>query len=283
MRPPVSVLVSARDVRHRFYPTMRTIHRMWMMPALCAAGFAMTPLPAQEKDAEPFKDPEVNEAPIIQVRVEFVEMSHKKLTELLFLDDEQTSDATAMRNTVAELVKSGEANVLETMMASARDSQKASSESTNEYIYPTEYEPAEIPTEVDLPDKQGGVTADDIKALSMMATPATPTAFETRDLGSTMEIWPTRVSEKKISLIFAPEIVWHTGNTVWTERKDGLGNVSKIEMPQFYKLSFNTALTFVDGQYNLVAVLSPKDQNGITDFTRKVMVFVRCDIKTVPE
>jgi hypothetical protein len=30
-----------------------------------------------------------------------------------------------------------------------------------------------------------------------------------------------------------------------------------------------------------MAVLSPKDQNGITDFTRKVMVFVRCDIKNV--
>lgn len=253
------------------------------MPALCAAGFGMVPMLAQEKEVDPFNQFDPNTAPIIQVRVEFVEMNHKKLTELLFLDEEESSDASALRNTVAELVKSGEASVLETIMASAADCQRATSESILEYIYPTEYEPPEIPTEVDQPDKEGGVTADDIKALSIMATPATPTAFETRDLGSALEIDVNLLSDKKIFLRFMPEIVWHTGNTVWTERKDGLGNVSRIEMPQFYKLSFNTALTCIDGQYNLVAVLSPKDQNGITDFSRKVMVFVRCDIKTVRE
>lgn len=253
------------------------------MPALCAAVFGMAALLAEENEVDPFNDPEAKEIPMIQVRVEFVEMSHAKLTELLFLDEQESNDATALRNTVAELVKSGEASILETMMVSAPHGQRATSESILEYIYPTEYEPPEIPTEVDLPDKEGGLTPEDIKALSLMATPATPTSFETANLGSTLEIDASVVSMKQIFLRFSPEIVWHTGNTVWTERKDGIGNVSKIEMPEFYKLSVNMALNCIDGQYNLVSVLSPKDQDGVTDFTRKVMVFVRCDIKKVQE
>ena len=62
------------------------------------------------------------------------------------------------------------------------------------------------------------------------------------------------------------------------ETKDALGNVSKIEMPEFYKLSVSTSITCIDEQYNLVAVLSPKDQDGVTDFSRKVIAFVRADI-----
>jgi hypothetical protein len=40
-------------------------------------------------------------------------MSHDKLTELLFLDESETSDASALRETVAKLVKGGEATILE--------------------------------------------------------------------------------------------------------------------------------------------------------------------------
>jgi hypothetical protein len=253
-----------------------------MLPALCAAGCGIAALLAEDKGLNPFDHPEIGEIRMIQVRVEFVEMSHHKLTELLFLDESETSDASALRETVAKLVKGGEATILETMMITTPSGKSAITESVREFIYPTEYEPPEIPTEVDLPDKKGGLTPEDIKMLWMMATPATPTAFETRELGSTLEVEATLADPgKQIDLKLTPEIVWHTGNIVWAERKDGLGNVSKIEMPAFYRLSIDTAVTCVDGQYCLIAALSPKDQNGVTDFTRKVMVFVRCDIKNV--
>jgi hypothetical protein len=261
---------------------MKTTMKAWILPALCAAGCGIAALLAEDKELNPFDHPEIGEVRMIQVRVEFVEMSHDKLTELLFLEEPDSSDATALRETVAKLVKGGEATILETMMITAPSGKKANTQSVREFIYPTEYEPPEIPTEIDLPDKNGGLTSDDIKALWMMATPATPTAFETRNLGSTLEVEATLAAVgKQIDLQLYPEIVWHTGNIVWAERKDGLGNVSKIEMPAFYRISISTEVTCVDGQYCLMAVLSPKDQNGITDFTRKVMVFVRCDIKNV--
>jgi hypothetical protein len=261
---------------------MKTTIRTWMMPALWAAGCGIAALLAEDKELNPFDHPELGEVRMIQVRVEFVEMSHAKLTELLFHEEPETSDATALRETVAKLVKGGEATILETMMITASGGKSAKTESVREFIYPTEYEPPEIPTEVDLPDKKGGLTPDDIKALWMMATPATPTAFETRHLGSTLEVEATlAAAHKQIDLTLCPEIVWHTGNIIWAERKDGLGNVSRIEMPAFYTISIRTAVTCVDGQYCLMAALSPKDQNGVTDFTRKVMVFVRCDIVNV--
>lgn len=232
---------------------------------------------------DPF-DPHQNEPFFVQVQVEFVELSHKKMTELLFLSKPESSDATGLRKQLSEMVKSDEAKVLETMMVVARSGEKAVSEGIKEFIYPTEYEPAEIPNEVDLPEKEGGLSPEDVKLLWMLRTPATPTAFETRNLGSTLEIEPTvGDSGRVIDLRFAPEIVWHTGNTIWNKTTDGAGNESTIEMPLIYKLAVNTAITCIDGQYTLVAALSPKDQTGEMDFTRKVMVFVKCNVMKVRE
>ncbi len=234
-------------------------------------------------EIDPF-DPDLHLPTLVQVQVEFVEMSHKKLTELLFLSDPVSSDATELRTTVSGLVKGGDAKVLETMMVVARSGEKATSEGIREFIYPTEYEPPEIPEKVTIPGQADGLTPEKLKLMWMMRTPATPTAFETRNLGSTFEIAPTLSADNRvIDLQLAPEIVWHTGNTVWVETKDGLGNVSKVEMPEFYKLAVSTAITCIDGQYNLVAALSPKGPKGATDMTRKVMVFVKCDVQLVKD
>ncbi|MCH7226671.1 hypothetical protein [Haloferula sp. A504] len=222
----------------------------------------------------------------VQVQVEFVELDHKDLTKLLFLSALEVADATPLRKTVAEMVKKGEANVLETMMVVARSGEKATSESIREFVYPTEYEPPDIPDEVNVPGEPDGkgVSPEELKWMGMLRTQFTPTAFETRNLGGTLEVEPGLSDDGRIvDLKFSPEIVWHTGNTVWAEDKDAHGNVSKVQMPQMYSLRVNTAITCIDGQYNLVAVLSPKDQDGVTDFTRKVMMFVKCDVVVVKE
>ncbi|MDA0767343.1 MAG: hypothetical protein O3A92_11030 [Verrucomicrobia bacterium] len=52
-------------------------------------------------------------------------------------------------------------------------------------------------------------------------------------------------------------------------------------MPDIYVLRFQTSVICVAGQYLMAAVLSPKDAKGETDRTRKVMVFVKCDVLTV--
>lgn len=230
---------------------------------------------------DPF-DPDLERPKNIRIQVEYVELGHEKLTELLFLDDPPSADATPLRKQVQELVTKGEAKVIETMICAARSGEKALVESVNEFIYPTEYEPWELPNEVDLPDKPGGLSPDDVKALERLVTPATPTSFETRNIGSTLEVEPTLGSDGAIiDLRFTPDMTWHTGETIWVERKDHLGNVCKIQMPKIYTMRVTTALTCREGQHVLAAVLSPKDDNGNTDPTRKVMAFVKCDVIVV--
>ena len=82
---------------------------------------------------------------------------------------------------------------------------------------------------------------------------------------------------KIIDLRFVPEIVYHVGNQVWAEWKGEHGN-SPVQMPTFYTLRINTAVTLADGHFMLAAALSPKNKEGIPDFTRKLMVFVKADV-----
>ena len=113
------------------------------------------------------------------------------------------------------------------------------------------------------------------------ATGPTPTSFETRNLGSTLEIEPTVGADGKIiDLRFSPNIVYHVGNETWAEWKGQYGDAS-IRMPTMYSLRLTTALTLLAGQPLLVAALSPKGEDGFPDFKRKLLIFIRCDVLTL--
>jgi hypothetical protein len=229
---------------------------------------------------DPF-DEDVNAPRMIRVQVEYVELSHETLTDLLFLADPPSADATPLRKQVQELVKKGEAKVMETMICNARSGEKALAESINEFIYPTEYQPPTLPGTFGASDGDDGLSLDEVQTLEKLFS-FSPTSFETRNLGTTLEIEPTSgADDKVIDLRLAPDMVWHTGETVWVERKDSSGNTSKIQMPKIYSMRTTTALTCKEGQYVFAATLSPKDGEGTTDPSRKVMVFVKCDILVV--
>ena len=258
--------------------------RFWIVMGLVVAGYGIFGLaqnpqpvpPAFEKSATTQDDPDapipsdlhVCERRMVRAQVEFIELSHEALTKLLFLDAPQRADATPLRKQLQETVAKHDAKVLDTQIIVARSGGKATSESLHEFIYPTEYEPPGLPC--------GGPGTPEKSSSSM------PTAFETRHLGSTIEIEPTFGSDENIiDLRVTTELVWHTGDTVWGEGKDALGMPFRISMPDIYTMRLNTAISCINGQYTLVGTVSPKDAKGDTDLTRKVMVFVKCDILTV--
>lgn len=246
-----------------------------LLPFAALAAALTLPLAAQEQDK-----PETPK--LIRVQVEYVDLPLATVSNLLFEDDSAQSDATELRKKVQELVKKGEGKIMETLVATGRSGEKQSAESVQEMIYPTEYEPAEVPLEVDVPDKTGGLTPEDILALDMMVTPATPTSFETRNVGSSLEIEPSLSEDNKtIDLKLGQELVWFTGNETWGEHKSRSGNVSKIETPVFYSVRVTTSLTLIDGKPALAAVVSPKDDKGKVDFSRKLMVFVKAKVQEV--
>jgi len=117
----------------------------------------------------------------IRIQVEFIEVTHEMFSDLTLGKKTSANDAE-LRKTLGELVKKGEAKIVETMMCVARSGQKATTESIREFIYPTEYEPAETPNKV-VTEKDGEKTEAPAPDL---AHGPTPTAFETRNLGSTL-------------------------------------------------------------------------------------------------
>ncbi|MCX6875869.1 MAG: hypothetical protein NTW21_18970 [Verrucomicrobia bacterium] len=210
-------------------------------------------------------DPHASSPKLVQVQAEYIELSHESLTKL-FLAKPASADATKLREQLQDMVAKNDAKVLETQILVVKTGQKATAESIHETIYPTEY-------------------ADSMFNKRLKDPPPTicdPTAFETRNVGNTLEIEPTLDNDNKtIDLRFNPELIWSTGDTVWHEGKDSLGNSVKKSVPNFYVIRLNTAIICIKGQYMLASVQSPKDAKGEVDMTRKVMIFVKCDVLSV--
>jgi len=251
---------------------------MKSIPTLAMAAWTFASLPLLAQTATPEFDPldQVNNLPkMIRVQVEFIEVAHEDLTALM--DSEAAKSDTTLRMKVGELVKAKKATIYETLMAVARPGQKATTESIEEYIYPTEYEPPELPNEIHTTEDGEKVKSDG----KDYATGPTPTAFETRNLGSTLEIEPNiGADDKIIDLRFSPEMVFHVRNETWAEWKGKHGD-APIQMPVMYSMRTSTAITLLDGTYCFVAALSPKSAEGFPDFDKKLMVFVRADVVTV--
>ena len=163
----------------------------------------------------------------------------------------------------------------------AKSGQKATIEIIREFIYPTEYEPPELPNSV------GGGTSFATTGTGLLSgssggsfpvTPATPTAFQTRNTGVTLEIEPTIAeNDLVIDLRFVPEIVEfegfiNYGSPIQSSASDILGNPvtititeNRIEMPVFSSRRVNTQLTIYDGYTVAVGGLMREDVQNVED------------------
>ena len=166
----------------------------------------------------------------------------------------------------------------------ARSGQKATIEIIREFIYPTEYEPPEIPQQFGNNGNNGGGINGGGGIVGggggggFPVTPSTPTAFETRNTGVTLEIEPTiGDNDFVIDLRFVPEIVEfegfvNYGSPIQTTSTDALGNPvtnvlteNRIEMPVFSTRRVNTALTIYDGYTVAVGGLMREDVQKVED------------------
>lgn len=159
----------------------------------------------------------------------------------------------------------------------ARSGEKALIEIIREFIYPTEYEPPELPNSIGSSFSDNGLGIGG-GASSFPVTPATPTSFETRNTGITLEIEPTiGGNDFVIDLRFAPEIVEfegfvNYGSPIQSPATDFLGNPTtvtitenRIEMPVFSTRRVTTALTIYDGYTVAVGGLMREDVQTVED------------------
>lgn len=134
----------------------------------------------------------------------------------------------------------------------ARSGERSKVEVIREFIYPTEYEPPELPNESGT-NPEGSV---------FPVTPAHPTAFETRNVGVTLEVEPTIGPNKQfIELSLQPELVEFEGLVNYGSAIQGLSlnpitgqltfhdiNSNRILMPIFKSIRLqNSTLNIQNG------------------------------------
>ncbi len=152
-----------------------------------------------------------------------------------------------------------------------RSGQASSLTAIREFIYPTEYEPPELPNSV---GSGGGSTP---------VTPATPTAFDKKDVGIHLEVLPVADANKQyIDLTVNP--IFSTfdgfvnyGSPINSTTTDVLGNPqtvvvteNAILMPVFSKQSVSTNVHVADGSTIVIGGLM---KEAIQDVEDKVPVF----------
>lgn len=128
-----------------------------------------------------------------------------------------------------------------------RSGQSATVSSVREFRYATEYEPPEIPNTVGA----GGGSP---------VTPATPTAFEMREVGVKLEVLPVADADKRyIDVTLSPELTEfdgfiNYGSPITATQVNALGQTQQVAvtdnsilMPVFSKQATNTQLTVLDG------------------------------------
>ncbi|SHJ30954.1 general secretion pathway protein D [Rubritalea squalenifaciens DSM 18772] len=148
-----------------------------------------------------------------------------------------------------------------------RPGERARLFSGNQLVYPTEYEPPELPNQV------GGGNG------AFPVTPSTPTAFETVDLGFDFEVEPTVGEDRNyIELRLNPVYTQLDGfidygspiSSIITDPITGLpmsynltGN--NILMPVFSKIRLNTSVTLRDGVTMVVGGLHQSRIDKVED------------------
>lgn len=201
----------------------------------------------------------------LQVISETIEVEASDFSDWLF-EHRMAGDATPLRKEVQKWIGAGRGVVIETCLVSVKSGSRTKTESGNETIYPTEFDPPELPNDLDLSGKS--------KAPN---TVVGGTAFETRNEGVNFEVDPVLGFDGiTVDLNLVTELVKQTSRIRWPVSKEQLP--SSVEMPVFLTQRVTTQVTLVSGRYVLLG--SSRTKKGSTPERKEPMIlhFVRADV-----
>ncbi|MEX2578152.1 MAG: hypothetical protein WD342_03770 [Verrucomicrobiales bacterium] len=206
----------------------------------------------------------------ILILVEFIEVDHLDFSDWM-LENRITGDGTPLRKEVQKWARDDRANILNSVMVTARSGQRAKTESIHEQIYPTEYHPPKIPNDL-----------TQARNAEIPTTAITATAFETRNVGVTLEVDPVLGADNTtIDLNLAPEMVRLDGWSTWPN--DEVDSKWKANLPTFYTMKTTTQVTTRDGRYAFVSTLRPLASSNPERTDAIVLLFVRADVGSMGE
>lgn len=208
----------------------------------------------------------------VSLVTEFIEMNALAANKFILAIDE-ISDVTAQRAKLNVLIEKGEARIVDINTIVTRSGQRAKAGAIEEFIYPTEYDPPEIPQELSGP----------IEAGVDFRTSNGATAFETRHVGTSVEVDPVLAGDGSvIDVNIAPEIVKFVRNL---EHGSVPGATSQ---PLFETIKLTTAATVPTGTTVLLGMHSLETARAAEAATaeeraeitgRRVLVFLTADRK----
>ncbi|MEM1294524.1 MAG: hypothetical protein AAGH89_04105 [Verrucomicrobiota bacterium] len=223
----------------------------------------------------------------LRIQVEWIEMMHANFDELMSSHGERdesgaiSSNDGALRVTLGKMIESGDAVMLETAVILTRSGQRAKTEAIREMIYPTEFKAPGWEQALDEKGEEKGEGEAEVEPNLVALGPPIPSAFETRNIGTTLEVDTVLGADgKTIDLNISPEIVYFTGTAEHVSRRGE--ETIEVAMPLFYSMRLITAATVRVGEFLLLGTTSPPDaDSGETDRSRKVLIFVKADVLVV--
>ncbi|MDF1850462.1 MAG: hypothetical protein P1U85_06480 [Verrucomicrobiales bacterium] len=200
--------------------------------------------------------------PGILIVCEFIEVEMKDFSDWV-LENPIKTDASPLRKAVQSWIQSEGAALVETLVVSAKSGQRAKVEAVEEFIYSTEYDPPNTASV-----KPEGESVELI--------PPNGTAFETRNVGATLEVDPVLGEDGTIDLNLAPEIVIADDPVDWVTK---LGDVEMtVPLPRFHTTKATTQISVHPGDYALIGT----SRLGISKMPEAkdpiILIFVRCDV-----
>jgi len=252
---------------------------MYLAPSICSIALLSIGISnAQDEGAEnPSKSSTVNKQDVfrkdkkstietdqthfeIGVLVEYISVDHLKANELLQKFGSHPNQVQELRDQLEVMLDSEEATLIETSWVRGQNGSRSLSESIREYIYPTEFDPPEIPNYTGNSNQPQN---EESKYGGVHLTSSTPAAFQTRNTGTSLEIdCIISMNGKEISVNVAPELDTRLEDRYYMRRgfEETAKGIEHIANPTFYTMKDTTMLTVTPGNYNLLGVHKPHDK-----------------------
>jgi general secretion pathway protein D len=169
-----------------------------------------------------------------------------------------------------------------------RSGQQSTVEVIKEFIYPTEYEPPELPNTISTPalvDLNTGEVEVGTPPL-IPITPATPTSFETREVGVVLDVLPTVSADRYyVDIALKPSVTdfdgfINYGTPITSSAPSGFGGLgalggtnlveltsNEILMPVFSVMKTETNLTIADGSTIVIGGMLQEKLQKVEDKT----------------
>lgn len=204
----------------------------------------------------------------VELTAEWIEVDLAALPGLLKKHGGE-DDSRPLYDEVLEMIEAKAAERVEMVFGRLPLGDNGSIRSVEEVIYPTEYDPPEIPNTVTI---EGG-NADNIPISSAM-----PAAFETRDVGTRIETENEVDDSGRIVLEIGVETVSHLGRDyLFPKESKEHKEMSVIWMPRFHTMAVHTRVTLRPGAFALIGTFKPPSAEKAD---KRLLLFVQARFST---